>query len=56
MQGLEDASARINLDPVEDLTPRVVPDHKLRVDAPYRGPELGMVLLNRASILLGRVI
>ena len=49
------ASARINHVPVEDLTPQVVPDHELRVDAPDRGPERGVVLLKRASIL-GRVI
>ena len=55
IRGLADASARINLVPVEYLIPQVVPDHELRVDAPGRGPELGVVLLNRASIL-GRMI
>ena len=55
IRGLADASARINLVPVEDLTPQVVPDHELRVDAPDRGPERGVVLLKRASIL-GRMI
>ena len=55
MQGLADTPARINLDPVEDLTPQVVPDLNLRADAPDRGPELGAVVLNRASILPGRV-
>ena len=55
IRGLADASARINLVPVEDLSPQVVPDHELRVDAPDRGPERGVVLLKRASIL-GRVI
>ena len=55
IRGLADASARINLVPVEDLIPQVVPDHELRVDAPGRGPELGVVSLKRASIL-GRMI
>ena len=53
--GLADASARINLVPVEDLIPQGVPDHELRVDAPARGVELGAVSLKRASIL-GRMI
>ena len=51
IRGLADAPARINLVPVEDLLPQVAPDHELRVDAPGRGPDLGVVLLNRASIL-----
>ena len=55
IRGLADASARINLVPVEDLLPQVDPDHELRVDAPGRGPDRGVVLLNRASIL-GRMI
>lgn len=55
IRGLTDASARINLVPVEDLIPQVVPDHELRVDAPGRGPELGVASLKRASIL-GRMI
>ena len=53
--GLADASARINLVPVEDLTPQVVPDHELRKHEPGRDPERGVVLLERATIL-GRVI
>ena len=55
IRGLADAPARINLDPVEDLTPQVVPDHKLSADAPDRGLERGVVLVERAAIL-GRVI
>ena len=55
IRGLVDASPRINLVPVEDLLPQVDPDHELRVDAPGRGPDRGVVLLNRASIL-GRMI
>ena len=55
IRGLADASARINLVPVEDLIPPVVPDHELRVDAPGRRVELGVVSLKRASIL-GRMI
>ena len=55
IRGLADASARINLVPVEDLLPQVDPDHELPVDAPGRGPDRGVVLLNRASIL-GRMI
>ena len=52
---IADASARINLVLVEDLLPQVDPDHELRVGAPGRGPDRGVVLLNRASIL-GRMI
>ena len=55
IRGLVDAAARIDLVPVEDLIPQVVPDHELRVDAPGRGVELGVVSLERASIL-GRMI
>ena len=55
IRGLADASARIDLVPVEDLIPQGVPDHELCVDAPDRGPEIGVVSLKRASIL-GRMI
>ena len=55
IRGLADASARIYFVPVEDLIPQDGPDHELRVDAAGRGPELGVVSLNRASIL-GRMI
>ena len=55
IRGLADASARLYLVPVEDLIPQVVPDRELRVDAPGRGPELGVVSLKRAFIL-GRMI
>ena len=55
IRGLADASARLYLVSVEDLIPQVVPDRELRVDAPGRGPELGVVSLKRAFIL-GRMI
>ena len=46
IRGLADASARINLVPVEDLLPQVDPDHELRPRS---------WVLKRASIL-GRMI
>ena len=48
MRGLAEASTRINLVLVEDLVPQADPDRELRVDATGRGPEFGVVLLNRA--------
>ena len=55
IRGLADASARIHIVPVEDLIAECVPDHELCVDAPDRGPELGVAFLKRAFIL-GRMI